>query len=193
MAKRSEFKPDKPRVSFLSRLHLTKKQRSSVLKWVLYAVVLLVLSLIQDVLLCNLNILGATTELVPCGIFLICLLEGSERGSLFLLLSSALYVFSGTAAGNYCIVFITAFGLLATILRQNFLQKGFMAALLCCFGAMVLYELAVFFIGLFFSQTTFARIGVFPLTAALSMIALPVLYPVCCGIAKIGGGDPWKE
>ena len=71
MAKRSEFKPDKPRVGFLSRLYLTKKQRRSVLKWVLYSLVLLFLSLVQDVLLCNMNILGATTELVPVGIFLI--------------------------------------------------------------------------------------------------------------------------
>lgn len=193
MAKRSEFKPDKPRVGFLSRLYLTKKQRRSVLKWVLYSLVLLFLSLVQDVLLCNMNILGATTELVPVGIFLICLLEGSEGSALFLLLSSAFYVFSGTAAGNYCIVFITVFGLLATILRQSYLQKGFFAALVCCFGAMLLYEIAVFFIGLFFSQTLFARFYVFPLTAVLSMIAVPVLYPICCGIAKVGGGDPWKE
>ena len=73
MAKRPEFKPDKPRVGLLSKLYLTQKQRKSILKWALYALVLLVLSLVQDVLLCKLNIFGATTELVPVGIFLICL------------------------------------------------------------------------------------------------------------------------
>lgn len=193
MARKYEFKPDKPRQSLLSRLHLTQKQRKSLLKWVLYSLVLLVLSLIQDVLLCNISILGATTELVPCGIFLICLLEGSESGSVFLLISSALYVFSGTGAGNYCIVFITVLGLLATMLRQEYLQKGFFVALLCTFGAMLLYEIAVFSIGLFFAQTLWRRFFVFIMTAILSMAAVPVLYPICCSIAKLGGGDAWKE
>lgn len=193
MAKRPEFKPDKPRVGLLSKLYLTQKQRLSILKWALYALVLVLLSLVQDVLLCQLNILGATTELVPVGIFLICLLEGSETGSIFLLVSSCIYVFSGTPAGNYCIVFITVFGLLATFLRQSFLQKGLPAAALCVFLAMFLYEMAVYVIGLFFSQTYGGRIGVFILTAVLSMVILPVLYPVFCAISKIGGGEPWKE
>lgn len=193
MAKRYEFKPDKPQTSFLSRLQLTQKQRGAVLKWGLYTLVLLLLSLIQDVLLCNLSIFGATTELVPCAIFLIGILEGSEKGSVFLLVSSALYVFSGTGAGNYCIVFITVFGLLAAMLRQEYLQKGFFVALLCTFGALLVYEIAVFFIGLFFGQTLFARFYIFPLTAVLSMVAFPALYPVCCAIGKIGGGDAWKE
>ena len=146
-----------------------------------------------DVVLCKLNIFGATTELVPVGIFLICLLEGSETGSVFLLVSSCIYVFSGTPAGNYCIVFITVFGLLATFLRQSFLQKGLPAAALCVFMAMFLYEMAVYVIGLFFSQTYGGRIGVFILTAVLSMVVLPALYPVFCAISKIGGGEPWKE
>lgn len=193
MAKRPEFKPDKPRVGLLSKLYLTQKQRMSILKWALYTLVLLCLSVVQDVLLCKLSIFGATTELVPVGIFLICLLEGGETGSIFLLISSCIYVFSGTPAGNYCIVFITAFGLLATFLRQSFLQKGLPAAALCVFIAMVLYQMAVYVIGLFFSQTYPGRIGVFFLTAVLSMIVLPALYPVFCGIGKIGGGEPWKE
>lgn len=193
MAKRPDFKPDKPRTGLLSRLYLTQKQRKSLLKWFLYAMVLLFLSLLQDVLLCNMDILGATTELVPCGIFLICLLEGSESGSLFLLLSACGYVFSGSAAGNHCIVFITAFGLLATFLRQSYLQKGLPAAVICTGIAMLLYELGTFGIALFFSQTYWARILIFPLTAILSLVAVPVLYPVCCAISKIGGGEPWKE
>ena len=193
MAKKFEFKPDKPRAGFFSRLYLTQKQRKSLLKWVLYTLVLLFLSVLQDVLLCNLDIFGATTELVPCAIFLICLLEGSETGSLFLLISSCIYVFSGTAAGNYCIVFITVFGVLATFLRQSYLQKGLFAALICVFLAMVFYEIAVFGIGLFFSRTYVGRFWVFPWTALLSMVIVPPLYPVCCSISKIGGGEPWKE
>ena len=38
----------------------------------------------------------------------------------------------------------------------------------------------------------FARIGVFALTVALSLCAVPVLYPLCKSIGKIGG-EIWKE
>ena len=192
MAKKYEFKPDKPRSSFLSKLYLTQKQRKNLLKWVLYSVLLLVLSVLQDVLFCRMSVFGATTELVPCGIFLICLLSGMESGSVFVLIASCLYVFSGSAAGNYCIVFITAIGLFVTFLRQSYLQKGFSAALLCSVLAMFLYEMLVFGFGLFFQQTFLARIGVFALTAALSCVAIPILYPIVRAIGKIGG-DPWKE
>lgn len=192
MAKRYEFKPDRPRSSFLSKLYLTQKQRKSLLKWSLYGLLLLMLSVVQDVLLCRMDIFGATTELVPCGIFLICLLSGMESGSVFVLCASCLYVFSGSAAGNYCIVFITAIGLFAAFLRQSYLQKGFSAALLCVALAMFVYELAVFAIGLFFQQTYFGRVGVFALTALLTSLTIPLLYPIVRAIGKIGG-DPWKE
>lgn len=192
MAKKYEFKPDKPVSGFFSKLHLTAKQRRSLLKWFLYALVLVVLSVLQDVLLSRMDIFGATTELVPCGIFLICLLEGLESGSLFALLAGCLYLFSGSSAGNHVIVLITAIAVLVTYLRQSFLQKGFGAAMLCTAGAMLLYEMTLFFIGLFFGLTLWGRVGVFALTAGLSLLIAPALYPLFLAIGKIGG-ESWKE
>jgi hypothetical protein len=190
MAKRNEFRPDKPYSGFWEKLILTPTQRRKVLKWTLYTLVLVMLSVIQDVLLCRLDIFGATTELVPCGIFLICLLEGMEQGSIFALIASVIYLFSGSAAGVYCIVFITALAVFATAARQSWLQRGFGAAFLCTAAAMVLYELAVFFFGLFLELTTFARIGSFLVAALLTLVSVPVLYPI---LKAIGGGDAWKE
>lgn len=192
MAKKYEFKPDKPYASFFSKLYLTPTQRRSVLKWTLYGAVLVFLSVIQDVLLCHLNIFGATTELVPCGIFLICLLQGVDNGTLFALIAGSLYVFSGSSAGNHVIVLITVIGFLATFFRQSYLQKGFGAAMLCTTGAMLLYTLAVFFISIFFGVTPFSRIGVFLLRAALTLLAAPALYPLFMAIGKLGG-EAWKE
>lgn len=192
MAGKFEFKPDKPQSGLLSHLVLTKKQRRSVLKWTLYALILLVLSVLQDVILCRFRIFGATTELVPCGIFLICVLEGAERGSVFCLCSACIYLFSGSAAGYYSIVFITALGIGVTLFRQSIFQKSFSATMLCVAAAMVLYELAVFFIGLFLGMTTFDRIGTHCLTALLSLLAAPILYPIANIVGAIGG-DLWKE
>ena len=192
MAKKYEFKPDKPRSGLLSKLFLTQSQRKILLKWTLYALALLGLSVLQDVLLCNVRLFGATTELVPCGIFLICLAEGSERGSIFTLAAACLYLFSGTAAGYYCIVFIPVYGLVVTCLRQAFLQKSMASTMLCVSVAMVLYELSVFFMGLFLSMTTFGRIGGFLLTALMTLVFAPIIYPIVRSISNIGG-EAWKE
>lgn len=192
MAKKVEFKPDKPRSGLLSKLYLTQKQRQNLLKWVLYALLLLVLSVVQDVLLCKVRLFGATTELVPCGIFLICLLEGTETGCVFSLVASCLYLFSGSAAGNYVIVLLTVIAFVACMVRQSYFQAGFGAALFCTSGAMLLYELGVFSIAAFFGQTYTGRIGVSLLTALYTTLAVPVLYPILRLISKIGG-ETWKE
>ena len=66
MAKKREFQADKPHASLLDKLYITPKQRLSLLKWLLIGVILLILSVLQDVVLCRFRILGATTDLVPC-------------------------------------------------------------------------------------------------------------------------------
>lgn len=192
MAKRNEFRPDKPQVGLFSKLYLTQMQRRTILKWFLYALVLLVLSVLQDVIFSRVRIFGATTELVPVGIFVICVMEGIESGSVFALVASALYVFSGTAAGVYCIVLITALSVAVTFFRQSYLQRGFAAAMLCVAAAMIVYELAVFGVGIVLSLTVWRRIGAFMLTGLFSLIAAPVLYFVTEKISKVGG-QTWKE
>ncbi len=192
MAKKKEFKPDRQSTAFLKRLYLSPRQRKTLLKWVLYAVVLVALSLVQDVILCRMDIFGATTDLVPCGIILICLLEGAESGSVFALIASTLYLFSGTAPGAYCILFITLPAVLVTAFRQGYLQVGFGAAMLCSSVTVMVYEMLVFGVGALLGLTGGDRFGVFVLTGALSMVALPVLYPLLTAIGRIGG-QGWKE
>lgn len=187
-----DFKPDKSGAGLRNKLHLTQQQRRSLLKWTLYGVMLLVLSLLQDVVLCRFRLFGATTELVPCGIILICVLEGAERGSVFTLVASVLYLFSGTAAGPYSVVFLTFLAIGVTVLRQAYLQKGFFAALICTAVAMIGYEMLNFGIGLFLSLTIPGRAWGFLLTALLSLLAVPALYPISLTIGKIGG-HIWNE
>ena len=190
MAKKYEFKPDKPRSGFISKLFLTQRQRRNLLKWSLYALVLVVLSVVQDVLLSRVRLWGGTTELVVCGIFLICIQEGVERGSVFSLVAAFCYLFSGSAAGHYSVVFITVLAVLVTAFRQGYLQQGFSATLLCAATAMVVYELAVFLITVFLGLTRWAAFPGFMVTAVLSLVAAPILHPV---FLSIGGNDQWNE
>lgn len=192
MGKKYSFKPDKLKQNLVSKLYLTKLQRRVILKWSLYGFLLLVLSVLQDVILCRFRVAGATTELIPCGIFLICIVEGSESGSIFTLAAASMYLFSGSAPGVYSLIFITFLAIGVTILRQAYFQKGFAAAFLCCAMAMIVYELLVFAIGLFLGLTVFARILGFAVTAGLSLISIPILYPIVLAIASIGG-QTWKE
>lgn len=192
MAKKQDFKPDKPSVSLLSRLMLTKKQQKSLLKWVLYGLFLLLLSAVQDVTLSRVRLLGATTELVPCAIFLICLIEGTHSGSVFSLVAGLLYLFSGTAPGPYSMVAIVFLSIGVCILRQAYLQETFSSVLLCTAIAMLAYVIVNFAFGLFFGLTRFSRLHGFLITAGLSLLATPLFYPVVKAINAFGG-QSWKE
>ncbi|MBO5953838.1 MAG: hypothetical protein J6Q53_06965 [Oscillospiraceae bacterium] len=193
MARRKyEFRPDKTNSDLLGKLYLTQKQRMKLLKWCLYALLLVVLSAIQDVILCRMSILSATTDLLPCAILLICVLQGSHTGSVFSLVAACMYQFSGTAPGYYVIVLLPALGIAAAIFRQTYLRKGFSAAMLCAGVALMLYEMCLFGICLLFSLITASRIIVFLLTGGLSLLVMPALYPIIMTIEKIGG-ETWKE
>ena len=193
MAKRKyEFKPDRERGSLLDKLQLTRRPRLILQRWLLVAAVMVVLSLLQDVILCRLRIFGGTTDLVPCGIFLICALEGSHNGSLFALLASIGYLFSGSAPGPQILVLITVLGVLTAAIRQTYLQPGLRSAMLCTLLAMVLYELCVFAFCLLLGQVTGSRLTAFLISAVLSPLTVPVLYLIMRPIMAIAGRS-WKE
>ena len=192
MAKKYEFQPDKPYANWLSQLQLTKLQRYQVLKWCLYALVLVIVSVIQDVVLCRLRIYGSSTDLVPCGIFLICILEGSQQGSIFALAASLLYLMSGSAPGPHVLVLITVPAILVCILRQVYLRPRLLSAMLCTTLAMAVYEVLVFGFCMLLGFVTFDRILSFLLSAVLSIPAIPLLYLIARPIMAIGGKS-WKD
>lgn len=192
MAKKYEFQPDKPYSNWQNKLQLTKLQQKQLLKWVLYALILLTLSVLQDVVLCRFRLHGGSTELVPCGIFVICILEGSHRGSVFALIASFLYLLSGSSPGPHSMVLITLMAILVTVFLQAYLRQHFLSVLLCTAFAMAMYELGVFAYCLLIGQVTVSRYLSFVVPAVLSLAAVPVLYPLARAVSAIGG-ESWKE
>lgn len=190
--KRYEFKPDPTDRGFQSQLQLTKKQRFALLKWLLYSLLLLVLSLVQDVVLSRFPVRDATAELVVCGILIISLLQTPESGSLFTLIGSALFYFSGSAPGVYSIAMLTVLSVLLNILRHSLLSKRFRSIFLCVAAGILIYEAMVFGIGVFLEQTYFARVEVFLTAGLLGVAAIPFVYPLAFFIGKIGG-ESWKD
>lgn len=190
--KKYEFKPDKLASGIISKLYVTRKVRLAILRWVLYALVLLAVSLLQDVILCHLDIFGATTDLVPCAIFLISMLLGAERCCLFALISSALFQFSGAGPGYQAIAAITFLCIFGAMFRQSYLRRGFFSCLLCTAVCVMVYEVLMFGFALLLGQTHVLRIFVVLVTGLLTLISIPVLYPIAGAIDKIGG-DTWKD
>lgn len=192
MARKNEFKPDKSRAGWLSKLYVTPKQRRAILKWLLYSLIIMVLSLLQDVVFCNLRPFGASIVLVPCAIILVCLLEGAQSGCIFALIASLYYWFSGAELGGFAMVMITFLSVFMCMFRQGYLQKGFGAAMLCTSSAVLIYEMALFLLGAILGLTPWARFGGFLLTASISIATAPILYPLFLSIESIGG-ETWKE
>ncbi len=192
MAKKNEFRMDPESNSGLGRLLLTQKQRQSLLRWSLFTLVCVIGSLVQDVVLCNRTIRGATTDMVPCLILMVAVLQDAESGSIFALAAACVYYFSGSAPGPYVIPLVTGVSIFAVIFRQAYLRQGFFAVLLCAALGMLCYEMSVFGIGLFLGHTPVDRWPVFMLTAFLTLAAVPVAYPLLRATGKIGG-EIWKE
>ncbi len=190
--RKHDFKPDRTDSGTLKKLYLTPLQRRRLLKWGLVALCLVVLSLLQDAVLSQVEIYGATFDLVACGILLCAMFFDPETAAVFTLISSVLYYFSGTAPGTYSIALLTVLGTLLCIFRVGYLQRCFSAIFLCAAVGMMVYELAVFIIGLFLGITLPGRFPVFALKGALSVAVMPVLYPVFLSISNMGG-ETWRE
>ena len=193
MAKRKyDFRPDNLRSTLLNKLYLTPKQRLTILRWFLLCILLLTASVLQDVILCRLQLFGATTDLVPCAIILICVILGTDSSCVFVLLSALAYQAAGTAPGYYVVPMITILAILLSMFRESFLRKSFSSVMLSAGTAVVLYEMLLFVAGLILGNTRIDRWSVFLVTSILSLITLPILYPLVKTIAKIGG-ETWKE
>jgi hypothetical protein len=192
LGRKHEFKPDKTGSGWLSKLYITPKQRMKLLRWALYILALLIASLIQDVLFCRFSVLGGSIDLLSCCIFLLAVLLDPDDSAVFCLICSVLLYFSGNMAGSYGIIYVTFLGSMMSIFRFGFLQKGFLSTFLCTGISIMLYELAIYFTGLFLKQTTGANFLAFTVTGAVSLLCIPVIYPCFVSIGKIGGSS-WKD
>ena len=187
-----EFRPDVQKVSWLKIFHLTNLQRRGLMKWGLYALVCVAALLIQEVIMSRFHFFGGTTDLPVCAILLITVIEGIETGSIFVLLASLIYFFSGSAPGAFAVALLTIYGIGAAIFRQAYWHRNRRSIVLCAAIALMTYEFSVFAAGLFLELTHFGRVGAFLVTGLISCVLLLPLYPLIDRIGRIGGTE-WKE
>jgi Ca2+/Na+ antiporter len=187
-----DFKPDVQTATWSKTLRLTKLQQLRLTKWVLYALCVVMAVVVQDVVMSKFTFFGATTDLPASVILLITVIEGTEVGSLFVLISSTLYYFSGNAPFAAVIGLMSILGIAATLFRQMYWHRSKGSILLCAALALVGYELGLFAVGFSSQLTHWGRLPSFVLTALYSCLVQIPLYSL---IYKIGliGGNTWKE
>ena len=190
--KQPEFRPDKQRTDWAGKLHITQLQRDSLLKWGSYVLLLILLLVVQDVIMSKVSIFGTTTDLLACAILLITVMEGIETGSLFVLIATLLFYFSGSAPGPYTVALLPVLGIVTCIFRQRFWHRNLSSIVLCAGIALMVYELAVFGIGIFTGMTYWGRFFVFLGCGLISWAVMLPLYPLIHAIGQIGG-NTWKE
>lgn len=187
-----DFKPDVQTATWSKTLRLTKLQQLRLTKWVLYALMVVMSVVLQDVVMSNFSLFGATTDLPACTILLITVIEGTEIGSLFALTASTLYYFSGNAPFAAVIGLLTILGIAATLFRQMYWHRSKGSIILCAALALTLYELGLFAVGVSSQLTHWGRMPSFALTALYSCLVQIPLYSLICKIGLIGG-NTWKE
>ncbi|MGN0969685.1 MAG: hypothetical protein ACI4OM_02905 [Evtepia sp.] len=189
---RNEFRPDPTASTWLKTRKLTRQQKLRLLKWVLYALIVMMCLVVQDVIMSQFRLFGATTDLAVGAILLITVIEGTEVGSLFVLIASTLYWFSGSAPTPICIALMTAFGIGATMFRQMFWHRSRGTLTLCACLALTAYELGLFVTGVMQGLTYFGRLPSFLLTSAYTCLVMIPLYTLVYKTGLIGG-NTWKE
>ena len=135
---------------------------------------------------------GATTDLVPCAIILICVMLGADKSCIFALIAALLYKFSGSSPGYHVVALIPLLGILAAVVRQSVFRKTLSSTMLCACVAVFLYEICIFAFGLLFQSTAFFRFIRFCITSGLSLLSYPILYPLINAIENIGE-KTWKN
>ena len=147
---------------------------------------------VQDVIMSRIRLFGATTDLAVCAIILITILEGTEVGTVFVLIASTCYYFSGSAPGAYVIALLTFLSTGAGMLRQLYWHRSRGSILLFSGITIVLYELGLFVVGVTNGLTIATHLGAFLLTGFYSVLAMIPLYSLVYKIGLIGG-NTWKE
>ena len=190
--RQNEFRPDPATSTWLKTRKLTRQQRLRLFKWLMYALIVIMSLVIQDVIMSQLRLFGATTDLAVGAILLITVIEGTDVGSLFVFIASILYWFSGSSPTPVSIILLTALGIGATMFRQMFWHRSRGTLTLCACLALTAYELGLFVTGLMQGLTYWGRLPSFLLTSIYTCLVMIPLYSLVYKAGLIGG-NTWKE
>lgn len=173
--------------------HLTKTQWLGILKWSLYGLLTLLTLLLQTVVLSRTTALRIKPTPLPVLIVCICVREGPERGGVYAIITSLLWCFSGADFGNLSVALLPVGAILSAVLCRAVLTLRFLPTALCAF-AVTLLNASVIFVFKLILPPTVALDNYWRLLlpgVAISMLFLPIQYPLVKCISRIGVRDAY--
>lgn len=157
----------------------------------MYCLLFLTAVILQTVIWGKDGILGHTPDLVALVIITVCLIEGSERGGLFALITSTIWALSGIDRGPLQILCLTVLPVLCSHYGRKILSIAYVPELLSCILVLFITGLLEFFLRVFYdgipSHMFFTRLlpGIL-----VTLLFQPVAYWLVKSIEKIG--DPYE-
>jgi len=159
------------------------------IKMALYAVILIVAELLQTSVFGSMSF-GLVPSVMPVAVSCISVCEGAERGSIFGLAGGCLWAWSTrlTFYGAWCILLLTATGILAGIITDRYLLQGIKTALSISAGALLLTDGLYTIYGIFSGTIPpYVFFTVFLPEALIALVLCLVIYPITAHISRIGG------
>lgn len=176
----------------LDKLYITPKQWLHILRWCLYAFLLLLAMMLQTVVFGNRSLFGAHPNFVPVVIVCVCLREGPERGGLFALIGSLIWCLSGIDYGTVSLAVLTVLPVLCAVLTRTLVANRYFFSLLVCLATIFVEQSFIFFLRSFFGDLDSSRFVTDLLPCVLiSSLSHPLVYLAAKRIEKIG--DPYES
>lgn len=157
------------------------------LMWVLYALLFLLVMLVQTTALGRTRFWGVKLNLIPVTIVCVAMGVGHEAGGIFGLAAAFCWYASGAEDGSAAMITFTVTGILAGYLCDSYFQPHFLSALALSLAALLFHECALFCLRFYLGTAEISLLRWVFRTAGLSLLSCPVLYPLAKFIRKAGG------
>lgn len=164
---------------------MNQTYRKSIM-WALYALLLLMVMLVQTTTFGRIRFFGVKLSLLPVAMVCIAMHTDHEAAGLFGLLAGLFWYAFGAENGTMSIAAFPLIGVVAGWLCGNFFSCRFLPAVLLSLGALLFQEGLWFLIKFYLEEAPFALIRWVPLTVGLSLLTCPVIYLLAKLIRKAG-------
>lgn len=164
----------------LDLIDLSKLRRA-----IVYALVLVVVFIVQDLLAARIPLWGVRPMLIPAAVVAIGLFEGGSWGGFIGLAAGYFFDFGYIEQTVLFTIFLTVIGFFSGALGKYLLYKGFVSYMALVLAAMILITAAQMFSFLFFTDTNawaVWRTGIVQILWSLPW-AVPIYFP-CRNIAS---------
>lgn len=162
------------------------KTYRNMIMWVLYALLFLLVLVLQTVVFGKHRFFGVKLSLIPVAVACIGMQVGHEAGAVFALASSLVWCWTGADGGSVGIVTLTTVGILSGYLCDAVFSRRLIPALGMSLGAVVLHEGVLFLLKYYLSAVDIGLWRWLPVQAGLSLLACPLLYLLSRCIRKAG-------